>query len=496
MRGTLRDDVVENGAGERGTTSIGVQWVIPYNIRLPPKIAHWHLVGAMMRRGLRVSALHLMDAALIGLVMLALSATWTGFGTLRELIPALIVIHLLSLHTFSIYRESEGRGGKELLAAVVLAHLAFFVLAVFPPYLPLDVTVLVISGTATYAALAGGRRVLGLAVRQAHERGVGLRRALLVGDLDQVGKAIEKLRHQNSSDHYIVGHVTPSGVADPTALGGLRDLVTIIEAEHVQEVIVSSVLPQSTLQEVATGCFQRGAALFVIPPVPDVLGYRAEPLRVGMCTLLRLHPARLELPALLVKRVFDLIAAALAVILLAPLMAVVAAAIKLDSPGPVFFRQRRVGLAGRTFTIWKFRSMYSDSEGRREELTRMNRYGDCRLFKVENDPRITRVGRLLRRTSLDELPQLFNVLLGDMSLVGPRPPLPSEVAMYEPHHFERLTVMPGITGPWQVGGRNLITDFEKVVRMERAYIESWSLLLDAKILCKTIKVVVSGEGAY
>ena len=140
--------------------------------------------------------------------------------------------------------------------------------------------------------------------------------------------------------------------------------------------------------------------------------------------------------------------------------------------------------------------MYVDSEARKQDLIGQNAYGDARLFKLPKDPRVTRVGRFLRRSSLDELPQIFNVLIGEMSLVGPRPPLPSEVDTYEPHHFERLTVVPGITGPWQVGGRNLITDFEKVVRMERAYIQSWSLLLDAKILARTVKVVISGEGAF
>jgi exopolysaccharide biosynthesis polyprenyl glycosylphosphotransferase len=223
---------------------------------------------------------------------------------------------------------------------------------------------------------------------------------------------------------------------------------------------------------------------------------RVEPQQVGGCALLYLSPARLEVPALLVKRIFDLVLAAIALVIAAPMMIAIAIAIKLDSPGPVFFRQERVGLGGRRFTIWKFRSMCIDSERQKEALTSLNAYGDSRLFKLRRDPRVTRVGRFLRRSSMDELPQLFNVLLSDMSLVGPRPPLPSEVDQYEPHHFERLTVVPGITGPWQVGGRNLVTDFEKVVRMERAYIQSWSLLLDAKILLRTVKVVVRGEGAY
>jgi lipopolysaccharide/colanic/teichoic acid biosynthesis glycosyltransferase len=146
--------------------------------------------------------------------------------------------------------------------------------------------------------------------------------------------------------------------------------------------------------------------------------------------------------------------------------------------------------------MWKFRSMRLGSESEQEEIAHLNQYPNRNLFKLKNDPRITRVGRVLRRFSLDELPQLINILRGDMSLVGPRPPLPKEVELYEPHHLVRLTVVPGLSGPWQVSGRNLISDFEEVVRIERAYIEDWTLALDARILAKTVAVVLSGEGAY
>jgi lipopolysaccharide/colanic/teichoic acid biosynthesis glycosyltransferase len=140
--------------------------------------------------------------------------------------------------------------------------------------------------------------------------------------------------------------------------------------------------------------------------------------------------------------------------------------------------------------------MLHEAERRRDEVAHLNAYRDDRLFKLRQDPRITRVGRVLRRFSLDELPQLFNVLAGDMSLVGPRPPLPSEVRSYEPRHFVRLSVVPGLTGPWQVNGRNLITNFEEVVRLEREYIENWSLRSDLEIIFRTFGVVLSGKGAY
>jgi lipopolysaccharide/colanic/teichoic acid biosynthesis glycosyltransferase len=146
--------------------------------------------------------------------------------------------------------------------------------------------------------------------------------------------------------------------------------------------------------------------------------------------------------------------------------------------------------------MWKFRSMHAAAEQAGPALAHLNEHGTAPIFKLRADPRVTRVGRLLRRTSLDELPQLLNVLRGEMSLVGPRPPLPEEVARYAPHHYDRLSVIPGITGPWQVSGRNLITDFEHVVRLERDYIMSWSLLSDLRILLRTVGVVARGTGAF
>lgn len=474
----------------------GANQVPPYDIRLRRESTYRQLAVAIARKVLRVSSLHLVDGALITLLAIALTR-WAPFAPLERFIPAVVAILLLSLNAFSVYEAGDGRrDARRLLLAVVLASSTFGVLALFPPQLPLDPLLLVIFGGLAFFALVAGREVVDQVVRHAYKRGIGLRRALLIGSLDEVSRALEGLREGENIDHYIVGHVTAAREPDPTSLGTLATLGETIDRERVQEVIISTTLAPDALEKVADCCFQGGAALFMIPPMPRTSEYRAESLRVGSQTLLRLHPGHMELPGLLVKRAFDLLISTIALVLLSPLMALVALAIKIDSRGPVFFRQERVGVGGKLFTIWKFRSMTADSEARQAELAGLNHYGDARLFKIIEDPRITRVGRFLRRSSLDELPQLFNVLAGEMSLVGPRPPLPSEVQSYQPHHFERLSVVPGITGPWQVNGRNLVTDFEKVVRMERAYIRSWSLLLDAKILVRTVRVVITGEGAY
>ncbi len=196
------------------------------------------------------------------------------------------------------------------------------------------------------------------------------------------------------------------------------------------------------------------------------------------------------------KRSLDFAGAAIGLILAAPIMAVVAVLVKLDSRGPVLFAQTRVGLCGRTFRMLKFRTMRDGADGEKASLASLNRSDDRRLFKIPSDPRVTRLGRIMRRWSLDELPQLINILAGDMSLVGPRPFFESDLADYEAHHFRRLAVPPGLTGLWQVSGRNDILDFEEVVRLDRHYIEQWSLGLDFRILARTLPAVMSRRGAY
>lgn len=200
--------------------------------------------------------------------------------------------------------------------------------------------------------------------------------------------------------------------------------------------------------------------------------------------------------ASLTKRGLDVIVSAVALVLLAPLLALLAVLVKLDSSGPVLFTQPRVGLKGRTFCMYKFRTMHNGADAELDAVAYLNQSHDPRLFKIPDDPRVTRLGTLLRRWSLDELPQLFNILKGDMSLVGPRPFFESDLADYEAHHFRRLDVKPGLTGLWQVSGRSEIVDFDEVVRLDRYYITHWSLALDVRILARTLPTVVGRRGAY
>jgi lipopolysaccharide/colanic/teichoic acid biosynthesis glycosyltransferase len=217
--------------------------------------------------------------------------------------------------------------------------------------------------------------------------------------------------------------------------------------------------------------------------------------RAGVPLVVLTRPG-LRARQLLLKRAMDVTGATLGLVLLAPIFAAIAVAVKLSSRGPVLFRQQRVGRGGTIFMITKFRSMVMDAESRRSDIADQSMYPDLRLFKVKQDPRVTRLGNFLRRSSLDELPQLINVIRGEMSLVGPRPPLPSEVDLYEEHHYTRFDMKPGITGPWQVSGRNAITDFEEVIRLETDYMREWSIWKDLAILLKTIPVVFTMRDAH
>ncbi|MEI7473353.1 MAG: exopolysaccharide biosynthesis polyprenyl glycosylphosphotransferase [bacterium] len=195
-----------------------------------------------------------------------------------------------------------------------------------------------------------------------------------------------------------------------------------------------------------------------------------------------------------IKKFIDYAGTGFGILLISPILILIAILIKLDSQGPVFFKQKRVGLYGQDFYMYKFRSMKINAEADLEKLKGQNQTND-KMFKLKEDPRVTRIGRLLRKHSLDELPQLFNVLKGEMSLVGPRPPLPSEVELYDKWCYLRFATVPGLTGMWQVSGRSDITNFNKVVELDYKYIEEWSILLDFKILLKTIPVVFFGKGA-
>jgi exopolysaccharide biosynthesis polyprenyl glycosylphosphotransferase len=285
-------------------------------------------------------------------------------------------------------------------------------------------------------------------------------------------------------------------IAGVPVYGGLSNVTSAVGQLGADTVAVLA-CPEMNgirLRELAWDLEKTGTDMCVAPALLDVAGPRTTIRPVAGLTLLHVDHPELAGGKQVLKTMFDRAVALTAVILLAPLFAVIMLAIRLGDHGPVFFRQTRVGKDGRTFAVWKFRTMVVDAEARKAELTAQNE-ADGALFKMRKDPRVTKAGSRLRRASLDELPQLFNVLVGDMSLVGPRPPLPAEAAKYGDHMRRRLVVRPGITGLWQVNGRSDLT-WDEAVRLDLRYVENWSLALDLQILWKTWSAVVRGHGAY
>ena len=234
--------------------------------------------------------------------------------------------------------------------------------------------------------------------------------------------------------------------------------------------------------------YTKGDSAPWMPAPPQTVEHR------GNSYMIILPATHHRLRDVIIKRAIDIVGSAVGLILSVPIIAITAIPLKLESPGPLFFKQKRVGLNGRIFSIYKLRSMYIDAEERKKELMEQNKMQGL-MFKMDDDPRITKVGKFIRKTSIDELPQFWNVFCGQMSLVGTRPPTLDEYRQYESHHKRRLSMKPGITGMWQVSGRSNIQNFEDVVRMDVDYIDNWSLWLDVKILFKTVAVVFAGRGA-
>jgi exopolysaccharide biosynthesis polyprenyl glycosylphosphotransferase len=342
--------------------------------------------------------------------------------------------------------------------------------------------------------LVPSRILLDSLVRRVRTR-VGGARAILVARAGHDWREIAKLV-KPSREFLFVGSVRLGGAPADATRAELLQLGDLIDQHRADTVLLWGDLSEREFSLAVDLALASGCELLSGPR--NRAAVKVEPRAVWLngTPLIKLTAPTLMAWQYAFKRSFDIVAATIGLVACAPLFALVALLIRRESKGPVFFRQWRVGRAGKPFEIYKFRSMYSDAEQRLESLRSESIYEDERLFKVVNDPRVTRVGRILRRTSIDELPQLLNVLRGDMSLVGPRPPTLNEVELYEEHHYCRFDMKPGITGPWQVNGRNKVTEFEEVVRLERAYTRDWSIATDLKILIKTVPVVLRMDGAH
>jgi exopolysaccharide biosynthesis polyprenyl glycosylphosphotransferase len=357
--------------------------------------------------------------------------------------------------------------------------------------------------TCVVLALAG-RVAARRRLRTLRARGRCLQNVLVAGHEWSVLDLVTELRANPDSGLNVIGACVPGGrgsrrmsEAGIPVVGDLDGVVGAVTKLQVDVLAVTTCveLGGPELRQLCWALENMDVDVVVAPALIEVTGPRLHIRPVAGLPLLHVEKPEFTGARRVVKGFFDRSVAAIALVVTAPLMVAIALAVRVTSPGPALFRQTRVGVRGEEFTMLKFRSMHVDAEARLAAIRDLNENSDGLLFKVRDDPRMTRVGRLLRRYSLDELPQLINVVKGDMSLVGPRPPLPSEVALYPDDVRRRLLVKPGVTGLWQVSGRSDLS-WEDSVRLDLRYVENWSLFYDFAILFKTASAVLKGSGAY
>jgi exopolysaccharide biosynthesis polyprenyl glycosylphosphotransferase len=471
-----------------------------------PQIMRRHLV----RAAVRVSVLMAGDAAALLLLRALLHGVrdvgWLGPATsslINQIIPQgalplvqLLPAVLLGLIALDTYGASDRRRDAGRLVAGATLGLAL----PFWGHLWNHFSPLLLPGFILLAGLIGltliiERHLIDQAVRTLWPIGAGAARALLVGRPEHTRRALEHPTLSDARSFAFGGILDPDEFGRPAGQVGFTRLCQTLKRYKADTVVLSGPLDDDALALVIDAAGAAGCQLYALPRAFAVGGVESRMVWSRGAPLIALNRPSLRGRQLLVKRSLDVVLSGLGMALLSPLFGLIALAIYISSPGPIFFRQTRVGLGGRLFKITKFRSMVRGAEAKMLDLAPKSLYNDLRLFKVKDDPRVTALGNFLRRTSLDELPQLWDVLLGEMSLVGPRPPLPAEVDLYEEHHYTRFDVKPGITGPWQVSGRNLITDFEEIIRLETDYIREWTIWKDLGILLKTVPAVLYMRGA-
>jgi exopolysaccharide biosynthesis polyprenyl glycosylphosphotransferase len=360
---------------------------------------------------------------------------------------------------------------------------------------------LVEAGVIIMVLLALSRTIHALVLGHLHSRGIGAVRVIIVGG-GEIGRTVMRaIVGRPQMGYQIAGFVDDHPEVGTTdigpfrALGEIENLPRLLDDEVIDEVIIT--LPWSShrkIMGIVRDCESRLISARIVPDIFQMSLSQVDVDDLAGVPLISVREIGFGRTALLVKRAMDVIGATLMLVLGAPVLALIAAAIRLDSPGPVLFSQTRVGQGGARFRMLKFRSMRAGSERELENLRGLNE-SDGPTFKMRDDPRITRVGRVLRKHSLDELPQLWNVLRGEMSLVGPRPPIPDEVAQYQEWHKRRLDVRPGLTGLWQVSGRSLLS-FDEQVLLDIHYVENWTIWLDLQIMLRTVPQVLLADGAF
>jgi len=454
----------------------------------------------------------LINVALVVAYWMRYELRWfveVGFdATIQDYLPFALILSILLPITFKldgVYNVRRGQSWFLQLYAIVnatakgtivlLALTFFFRPLVYSRLLFLEAALLIVILTGL------SRLVKGWVEARLRRRGIGVERVLIVGGGEIGRTVIRTIVARPELGYQIVGLIDDNPDKGRTdigrikGLGGLDKLAEVVDHAAVDQVLIT--LPwmyHRKIMGIVLECQRKQVEARIVPDMFQMSLSQVDVDDLGGIPLIGVRKTSIGRWQQVLKRLMDVMFATLGGFLALPLMGVIALAIKLDSSGPAVFRQLRVGKTGRQFWCYKFRSMRQGAEDERERLQAFNE-ADGPLFKMRDDPRRTRVGRWLRRMSLDELPQLYNVLRGEMSVVGPRPPLPEEVAQYEAWQMRRLEVAPGITGLWQVSGRSNLT-FDEQCLLDIYYIENWSPFLDISILLRTVPQVFTGDGAY
>ena len=421
------------------------------------------------------------------------------------LVVLLVVVLLVAFRFSGVYPYQPGRSWVEEVWRIATASTAGVIVLIVLNLIfrPMLYSRLVFLYTAILVTgyLGIGRMLIMVARSHLRQYDIGVHRVLLVGAGD-VGRMV--MRTMAARPDYglkLIGFLDDNPAKSTTdvgrfkALGPVENAADVITAQHIDRVIIC--LPwqtHRTIQRILRECEQLDVAAYVVPDFFQLTKNQMKVEELNGIPLISTRDISIQGWNLVLKRGFDLVVGTAMSLVMLPVIGLIGLAIRLDTPGPIFYSQVRVGKNGKEFRCYKFRSMVSNADALRPEIAGMNESSGP-LFKIRNDPRLTRVGRVIRRYSLDELPQLYNVLRGDMSLIGPRPNLPSEVAHYQEWMKKRLSVSPGLTGLWQVSGRSDLT-FDEMVLLDIYYVENWSLGLDMSILLRSVPAVIQAKGAY
>ena len=495
------------------------QVIISARTRQAPKEGHRRRTGIFYRpsvSSLVWATLDLLTVAIAALVALSFRASVPDYVRVSSVMPYLFhsapkeVLAYLLLYgvmvvalarSYGLYGSILNRSGLNEQRMTIQSALVAGLLLCGTLYLAraesvsrLVVLLLIVVST---ILLCTRRAIWRRMVYKRYREGLETRNVLIVG-AGRVAHALrnhlESLRHLGFRFKGFVAlseREAESGDAD--IIGDVRNCLSLARSLFVDEIFFSVPAEKKLVIALVEEARSVGIDVRVVPDLYDGLAWNAPVEYIGQFPTIPLHRRDLPIGAFLLKRAIDITGATIALVVGSPVMLMLMIAIKLNSQGPVFYRAQRIGRKGRTFTCYKFRTMCVDADKLKEGLKHKNER-DGVLFKITNDPRVTTVGRFLRKYSLDELPQIFNVLRGDMSLVGPRPPIASEVEQYDLSHLRRLDVLPGMTGLWQVEARQ-DPSFDSYISLDTAYVENWSLWLDMKILARTVGVVFSGTGS-